>query len=345
MDVVRSIAPVDSSEGAFVPACALKTCNHVLDELEILSIIDRGYAEKLNETEDFLPFLCGKTKEQLKTMTRNLVFKRVNLLAGHMKCPSCTTPDGSDFWFAPSDDVQSNSQDQNRIVCPNPRCNIDFCSNCNSSPYHFHCKCNEVVQYTRAWNDWSETGRVAYVAEMNAKDKDFAKKKADFDRAQKDHAAEIAASKKAYDVLVQDEQYKATKCKMCPHCSKIVEQIDGCDAMICGRDAHGGNTQNGCGARFNWKEARSYQPNIGQARTLEELKAAPPQKALMVHHEIYPGQPKPCDICHVPIVGPMIKCLNCPCTIYCLKCNSTNRKHWKSGPSHVGIVCFEKTFI
>lgn len=338
MDVVRSIAPHDAhSEGAFVPACPIRDCNTVLEQDEILRIIDRGYAERLHEQPDFTPFLRGKTQEQLKDTAKALIFKRANQLLGFMRCPACHAADGSEFWFAPDPGLL-------RIVCPNPTCGREFCSSCNLSPYHYHCSCAEVVQYTRAWNDWCEGGRNSYVAEMNAQDKDFAKRKAEFDRAQQHHASEVAAARRNYDILVQDEQSKAQTCKLCPHCKKIVWKLDGCNSMTCGRDASdkgGGNVQNGCGKGFNWLEAKPYQPNIGTAPTAQELKIAPPQEAQKVRHEIYAGQERFCDICHEPIVGPLIKCLNCPAFYYCLKCNSTNKKHWTTGQSHIGIVCFE----
>jgi regulator of protease activity HflC (stomatin/prohibitin superfamily) len=179
---------------------------------------------------------------------------------------------------------------------------------------------------------------------MNAQDEDFAKRKAEYDRAQANNATEIAAAKRNYDILVQDEQGKAQSCKLCPYCGKIVWKLDGCNSMTCGRDASdkgGGNVQNGCGKQFNWGTAASYVPNIGQAPTPQELRVAAPQEAQKVKHEIFAGESRKCDICQDPIVGPLIKCLNCPAFYYCLKCNSTNRKHWASGQSHVGVVYFE----
>jgi hypothetical protein len=32
--------------------------------------------------------------------------------------------------------------------------------------------------------------------------------------------------------------------------------MEGCDSMVCGRDYHGGNAQDGCGNRFDWATAR-----------------------------------------------------------------------------------------
>ncbi|CAF4730155.1 unnamed protein product [Rotaria sp. Silwood2] len=49
-------------------------------------------------------------------------------------------------------------------------------------------------------------------------------------------------------------------CRICPSCKRVVERLEGCDSMIRGQDAHGGNVQSGCGAKFNWAQAQQYTP-------------------------------------------------------------------------------------
>ena len=39
--------------------------------------------------------------------------------------------------------------------------------------------------------------------------------------------------------LTADEEWKAEHCRVCPNCDRIVEKMDGCDTMVCGRNAHG----------------------------------------------------------------------------------------------------------
>jgi len=59
--------------------------------------------------------------------------------------------------------------------------------------------------------------------------------------------------------LLEDERYKEANCRHCPHCNKLVERIHGCDAMLCGNDAHGtNNKQDGCGLNFDWSTAAQY---------------------------------------------------------------------------------------
>ncbi len=45
---------------------------------------------------------------------------------------------------------------------------------------------------------------------------------------------------------------------------------------ICGRDYHGGNIQQGCGAKFYWSTAAPYQANIGTGPKQKEFKLKKP---------------------------------------------------------------------
>lgn len=71
-------------------------------------------------------------------------------------------------------------------------------------------------------------------------------------------------------------------------------QLDGCDLMICGQNYHGGDVQNGCGARltfqflavfscviiifyrFRWTQAPAYTPDTGTKKIVGELQTLPP---------------------------------------------------------------------
>lgn len=67
--------------------------------------------------------------------------------------------------------------------------------------------------------------------------------------------------RRRYEDLMQDEEYKAKNCRSCPSCNRVVQRLEGCDKMICGQDAHGGNVQSGCGTKFSWQQAQPYQPS------------------------------------------------------------------------------------
>ena len=65
--------------------------------------------------------------------------------------------------------------------------------------------------------------------------------------------AQVAAS-----ADLTPEQRAALNIKRCPHCGFPVQKIEGCDQMVCGRDAHGvARFDGGCGRAFKWSEARS----------------------------------------------------------------------------------------
>ena len=63
-----------------------------------------------------------------------------------------------------------------------------------------------------------------------------------------------------YEELLADEAYKRNRCRHCPHCQRVVEYLSGCDAMVCGRNYHGGDQQSGCGQAFRWSAAAPYVP-------------------------------------------------------------------------------------
>ncbi len=109
---------------------------------------------------------------------------------------------------------------------------------------------------------------------------------------------------------------------------------------MCESCSGGGNAQSGCGSWFDWGEALPYQQRIGEGPTAQENMVKPPREAQTVIHEIGEGIPRPCDICHEPIKGPLIKCLNCSSVNTCLRCHAINSKHHTTEQMHVGIVYF-----
>jgi hypothetical protein len=99
---------------------------------------------------------------------------------------------------------------------------------------------------------------------------------------------EVRAANDRFRELQENEAFKAARCKRCPHCQRIIEkvsyfaiclsrtlisvlQLDGCDAMICGQNYHGGDVQNGCGRAFNWTTAPAYVADVGARRTPAEV--------------------------------------------------------------------------
>ena len=57
-------------------------------------------------------------------------------------------------------------------------------------------------------------------------------------------------------------RYLAANTRSCPRCGRAIEKVEGCDVMVCGKDADGvGRGPDGrlvgCGAKFFWSQARA----------------------------------------------------------------------------------------
>ncbi|CAM9496015.1 unnamed protein product, partial [Ectocarpus sp. 4 AP-2014] len=126
------------------------------------------------------------------------------------------------------------------------------------SPYHYAAECNEVVRLSREWSHWLSEGKAAFLGAMAAQDDQHRalldrhnRRKEEHDRAVK----EVERVRLEYERM---EEWKEQRCRCCPHCGRTIEKLSGCDMMVCGVDAHGGNVQNGCGKSFLWSQARPY---------------------------------------------------------------------------------------
>lgn len=89
-------------------------------------------------------------------------------------------------------------------------------------------------------------------------DETYANQLAEFNRQKTENENRNLDLRRRYEELMNDEQYKAQNCRLCPSCKRVVQRLEGCDTMICGQDAHGGNVQSGCGTKFNWARAQPY---------------------------------------------------------------------------------------
>ena len=122
----------------------------------------------------------------------------------------------------------------------------------------------------------------------------------------------------AQRLVVKDAQqasnaYFARNCKKCPFCSKLVERIEGCDSMVCGRDYHGDKQLGGCGGYFDWSMQPSLQPDdIEPADTIgEQLNFTMPNYDLrFASATAVPTQAR-CDQCYKQIVGTRFDCVRC----------------------------------
>ena len=73
-------------------------------------------------------------------------------------------------------------------------------------------------------------------------------------------AADVQAAMRNRQTVEQDEQWKRTNCRVCPHCGRVIQKNKGCDTMRCGYDTDGGPIAGhpGCGRGFKWSTAEPY---------------------------------------------------------------------------------------
>lgn len=280
-----------NSEQPVIPACPMANigkmgdynrCDYAMFEQDVETILDLGLAKGLIESAG-AQAVWSKAKE--------LYLAQAHRLNGHIRCISCPGLNNEGVWFelATSNSRRSTqlsggaapSRRGQRITCP--VCGTEFCSNCNGTPYHFHCDCDALLGHLQAWMDWAKPGgrRDTFIAEDKALQEVIAQNT-------KKREAEEAELRKALEALQADELYKEKNCRLCPKCSRIIErvqlfvvhihtatitpiffsQVSGCDHMMCGD-----GTQKGCGSSFNWRTAPKYKANVSVPPSLEKAAA------------------------------------------------------------------------
>ena len=145
-----------------------------------------------------------------------------------------------------------------------PQCDIQFCSHCHQSPFHYRLSCAEVpearrcsqsvlllsilkcafcllqVQPTTAmYHRWALTDRARYFQRYFDPESLSCCMLHEFicgalhirfkaiTLAESKFKAETAAAKARADEAKWDEQWKKDNCKLCPHCGKVVNRVDG----------------------------------------------------------------------------------------------------------------------
>jgi len=263
--------------------CPGEGCDHTLGEDEVRQISLAAGAKSII------------TKEMLDKYSQQILLRCVKSIPGIIGCP---TP-GCGNWIIPSDITRKE-----RCVCSS--CGASFCSLCKG-PYHYHCDCNQVREHQQRWMEWVTSGRMRYnhdkaeaVAKINAA-------RAEIDRRNQEMM-------KKYNDMLADEEFKRQNGRYCPKCHRVIIKEGGCDLMICGRNWHGGNIQDGCGHHFKWSEAMPYTSTV-QRPNEEQLNIDIPAIAReFVHTGVV------CDICRREIKGLRFSCLHCPSCDFCEKC-------------------------
>ena len=279
--------------------------------------------------------------------------------AGAVQCIACPA------WHVPP---MPHSPEPQRIVCA---CGATFCSACRQ-PYHRRSSCAEALRLQAKWVRFLQDELPALLMAAVRVDGErwapvlaaHAKAKGALDDATRD-----ALSR--FDELRKMELWKQAHCKRCPSCRRVVEKMDGCDMMICGNDAHGGNQQRGCGKPFVWSagqpnSAIAYEADLRgvadyaaeeseqDSRDADREDGAMRERRLRrdarEEHQVRPGEPVRCDGCSEPIVGPRLQCVQCEGGVeLCVACvakdagGSGRRLKLRDGRKHPAGHIFRRT--
>mmetsp|Transcript_37580 Transcript_37580/g.86849 ORF Transcript_37580/g.86849 Transcript_37580/m.86849 type:complete len:640 (+) Transcript_37580:57-1976(+) len=203
-----------------------------------------------------------------------------------------------------------------------------FCTQCRQTPFHYHEDCGSVQPLREQWLKWTSGGRQQY----------FGLKKQATEKDQRRKALLDGIAR--HNELLQDEQWKTQHCRLCPHCGRPVEKVDGCDRMKCGENYHGGDRQQGCGQQFDWGTAKPYAAHI-QRKEVPDLSKERVQ--VRGRHAFHPFSK--CSLCQrgrdVGIFGLRFKCIHCPTFEVCQDCEPILEDPSVHAADHVFRIHFE----
>jgi hypothetical protein len=105
----------------------------------------------------------------------------------------------------------------------------------------------------------------------------------------------------------------AGRIKRCPNCNRIIEKMEGCDTMVCGRNADGGNFQSGCNHKFQWSSVPNLTLNDESLQNErlnsdESFYISEPH----VDYSVKPYKQLSCTECKKGIMGTRFECVFCP---------------------------------
>eukprot|EP00047_Mylnosiga_fluctuans_P003857 m.231340 g.231340 ORF g.231340 m.231340 type:complete len:618 (-) comp12199_c0_seq1:161-2014(-) len=201
-------------------------------------------------------------------------------------------------------------------------CGMIFCSLCRND-YHHDLSCEETRAIAARWDQWIQSGREKYMRQRALQDGDWRRKLAEYETRKDKHSKEVQDAMQRRSEQGRDEQWKAQNCRHCPRCNRVIERMSGCDSMVCGQDAHGGNQQNGCGTSFSWPSARPYVAVAEGGPAVAEFAEAAPDRGIE-DIMLTSDTALPCDVCHGHVADMGFRCINCPGAFtVCAGCEAT----------------------
>lgn len=237
-------------------------------------------------------------------LVSRLYMNKAKIDGGFIECPS----EGCG-WFvdARPPPFAAQALSSLEIVCD--KCKMRFCGSCRR-PFHNAVPCDEMLTYARQWSEWLEDGRPRALQRMAMEDEHFRAALDAFNAGREQHEADMQNRRVQHNQMLADERWKEQNCRRCPHCNFVINKLDGCDLMVCGRDYHGNVIQGGCQRNFNWSEATPYQADTGHHPNVVEFDREPPVQNKK--YEADGSTPLLCSVCTEHIQGPHAVCVNCP---------------------------------
>eukprot|EP00930_Biecheleria_cincta_P085207 TRINITY_DN74614_c0_g1_i1.p1 TRINITY_DN74614_c0_g1~~TRINITY_DN74614_c0_g1_i1.p1 ORF type:complete len:762 (-),score=88.29 TRINITY_DN74614_c0_g1_i1:130-2415(-) len=298
-----------------------KTCmsRHVEEELVSKGILpacplsaECGHLLSRDQVEDALTSSDESPDAVLDRF--DLLAQRLGLQAlGAFPCARETCQD----WIVPSEPGK-----RQLVECP--RCEIRFCALCKRKPFHWRVpQCKEVAQVDEAWHQWLGKDRDEYIGKVAAKDPAYIEILEQLGSKKAEQLRMLAAAKARKKEFDEMETWKETNCKCCPKCKRVINKVDGCDSMVCGRNYHGGDVQNGCGTKFNWASAPCYvrQEALHMSRVAVGVEdSAIASETSKQFWRCKPGVYLRCAMCKFAIRGPLFLCVDCVACCACLRC-------------------------
>lgn len=177
------------------------------------------------------------------------------LNTGALPCP---TPDCTNRFFIDESFLLNEEGKGVMIMCD--KCFQFFCSACKDT-YHYHSTCEEYKMCKAEWKDELEFIEEKKMAQKMRKPVVGNNKHPNRNKMNgKNNKPALSLSNR--EQYIMDELWKEKNCRHCPNCNKLIERTDGCDNMRCGTEdiynIQAKLTQNGCGKKFQWPDAKPY---------------------------------------------------------------------------------------